>query len=115
MSRTHKNLEGLQPYVGQEVFVEIRGGTPVVPSRREIALDSVRMVSADRDTVTLQIPIQYISTISGEPITMAQRRRAAKTKRASSLFIYFLHGVSCKLYEAIQCLSQFRGEYGGGV
>lgn len=86
MKKKHRDLECLGNYVGKEAFLELRGGTPVLRSRREIALQgrvvSVSEFNVARKTITLEIPLEHLATISDSPITRAQKRKEERARRA---------------------------------
>lgn len=81
MQRKHKMLEGLGCYVGKTMFLELRGGTPLVRSRREIALEG-RVIAFSAGKITLEICLEDLASISEVPITRAQRRKEERAGRA---------------------------------
>ena len=84
MPKKHKMLECLGDTVGKEVFLELRGSTPLIRSRREIALKgtvvSVDEFSGGPKTITLKIPLEHLATLCEVPITRAQRRSEEKAR-----------------------------------
>ena len=70
--RKHKELEALGYYVDKEVYMEIEGETPLIPERRAIALKgkiiNVQEFNVDQKTITIEIPLSHITTLSEHPI-----------------------------------------------
>lgn len=70
--RKHRELEGLSWFIGKDVHMELRGGTPLLRSRREIFLKGkivdVTVDRVDKKTVTIEIPLIHVATVSEKPI-----------------------------------------------
>lgn len=62
-----RRLECLGFAVGKNMYMELRGGTPVVQGRNEIALAGV-IVSCDDETVTIRLSRDCLATLSEQPI-----------------------------------------------
>ncbi len=71
-----RDLECLGPFVGKRMFMELRGETPLIPERREIALSGT-IVAVDElspeKTVTIKIPLSHLATLSEKPIVLNRK------------------------------------------
>ena len=73
-------LECLGYFVGRDVYMELKGGDPTIPDRREIALKGkvvdVKEFNVEQRTITVEIPIANVASLSESPITVEQHREA---------------------------------------
>ena len=75
----YRELENFGPHIGKYVYLEIKGGVPLVPKRREIAIKAkiidVNEINVEKKTITIEIPLKNISTLSLGPIRHRGRKR----------------------------------------
>ena len=66
-----RNLEGLGAFIGEQVYMELRGEEPLLPDRREIAIKGT-IVDVDEfsenPVITIQISLSHLATLSRCPI-----------------------------------------------
>ena len=75
----HRELENFGPYIGKDVYLEIKGGVPLVPKRREIAIKAkiidVNEINVEKKTITIEIPLKNISSLGLHPLRHRGRKR----------------------------------------
>ena len=62
--------------------MEIAGEEPLLPKRREIAIKGKILgvdYTSDDKTITIQIPLENLKTVSPSPISQAQRAKENAT------------------------------------
>jgi len=76
----HKDLECLGSYTGKKMYVELRGDPPLVPGRNEIAIRAkvveVKEFNVKQKTITIEIPLSLLASLSNSPITREQKTRS---------------------------------------
>ena len=74
-----RELENFGPYVGKYVYLEIKGGVPLVAKRREIAVKAkvvdVDEINVEKKTITIEIPLKNITSLSFSPLRPRGRKR----------------------------------------
>jgi hypothetical protein len=82
--KKHRELEGLGFNIGKNVYLDIRGGVPPIPTRREIVVKAkiidVNEFNVEKNTITIEIPLK---NIAGLRFSRSHKRRGRKIVSSS--------------------------------